>query len=157
MQPETLFDEQAFWAKYQHPNSEVVTVVNPTSSDYVFQATVDAAMDVRTGRPRSEARQYMVPKGGSQRFPGSIANMYLDQMSRQLAGEENRLDRMVDWTERAKYYDQLTADTEDLIASYTPNPAYVDDNQHVATDVEAEVPFAGAKRPGRPPVKTTES
>lgn len=157
MQPETQLDEQAFIAKYWHPNTEVVTVINPTGNDYIFKATVDASIDVKTGRPRPEMREYRVPKGGSERFPGSIANMYLDQMSRQLAQQDSRLDRMVDFTERAKYYDQLTADTEDLIASYSPNPAYTEDNQHVVEEVSAEVPFAGAKRPGRPPKIATES
>jgi len=151
MQPEPIIDEQGFIAKYWHPNTEVVTVINPTSDDYIFKATVDAGVDMKTGRPRPEMREYRVPKGGSERFPGSIANMYLDQMSRQLAQKDNRLDRMVDFSERAKYYDQLTADTEDLIAAYTPNPAYTDDNHSVKEEKKEEVPFSGARRPGRPP------
>jgi hypothetical protein len=144
----TIYDEQAFVAKYWHPNTEVVTVLNPTKNDYIFQATVDAAVDMKTGRPRPEQRQYQVKAGGSERFPGSIANMYLDQMSRQLAQTEERLDRMVDWTERSKYYDQLTADTEDLIASYVPNPIYAPQAVAPVTEsVAEELPFAGLKQP----------
>lgn len=154
MQPEPLFDEAAFIAKYWHPNTEVVTVTNPTSEDYIFSATVDATIDVKTGRPKPEMRQYRVPKGGTERFPGSIANMYLSQMSSNLAQKENRLDRMIDFTEKAKYYDQLTADSEDLIASYSPNPAFADDNQHIEAPVETEVPFAGAKPPAKVAAKS---
>lgn len=156
MQPEQVLDEQSFIAKYWHPNTEVVTVTNPTTEDYIFSATVDAKIDIKTGRPQPEMRQYRVKKGGSERFPGSIANMYLSQMSSILAQKEGRLERMIDFTEKSKYYDQLTADSEDLIASYSPNPAYAEDNQHVVAPVETEVPFAGAKR-GRPPKVATES
>lgn len=152
MQPEQILDEQAFIAKYWHPNTELITVLNPTTEDYIFKATVDATIDLKTGRPKPEMREYRVPKGGSERFPGSVANMYLSQMSSILAQKEGRLDRMIDFTERSKYYDQLTADTEDLIASYSANPAYAEDNSHVQKDTESEVPFAEAKRPpGRPP------
>lgn len=143
-----VYDEMAFTAKYWHPNTEIVTVLNPTTENYIFQATVDAAVDMRTGRPRPEARQYGVQAGGSERFPGSIANMYLDQMSRKLAQDENRLDRMVDFSERAKYYDQLTVDTEDLIASYVPNPAFTPQLEKTVETSTEEVPFAGLKQPG---------
>lgn len=147
MQP---LEEQDFNKKYWHSNTEVVTVINPRKEDYVFQATVDAGIDIATGRPKPEARQYRVPAGGTERFPGSIANMYLDQMSKILAQEDDRFERMVDFSEKAKYYDRLTADTEDLIASYVPNPAY--EQQEAVTEAKTEeVPFAKPL-----PAKTTQ-
>lgn len=147
MQPDQLLDEQSFIDKYWHTQTEMVEVTNPTKADYLFKVTVDAKIDRSTGKPVSEQRQYMVKAGGSERFNGYVANVYLDQMSRKLAQDDNRLDRMVDFTERAKYYDQLTADTEDLIASYVENPAYKDDNSVQTVDKPAEVPFAGVKEP----------
>jgi hypothetical protein len=145
MQPS--LEEQEFVTKYWHANTEVVTVINPTKDDYDFQATVDAGIDIATGRPKPEARQYRVPAGGTARFPGSVANMYLDQMSKLLSQQENKFERMVDFSTKAEYYDRLTADTEDLIQSYVPNPAY-DEKQETVTETKTEeVPFAEATKP----------
>lgn len=142
-----MMDEQAFTDKYWKKNTEIVEVLNPRTVDYVFQATVDTGIDVSTGRMKAEARRYMVKAGGSERFPGPIANMYLDQMSRILAQEDNRFDRMIDPSERAKYYDQLIVGTDDLISSYNELPQYAGIGEKTEDAAPKEEAFASVKQP----------
>lgn len=148
-------DETEFNDKYWHSNTKLVTVINPRTEDYIFQATIETGLDVTTGRMKSEARHYRVPAGGTEKFPGPIANMYLDQMSKLVAQDDEKIQFMIDYALKAQYYDDLTVSIEDLIHDYTPQKEYLNG----AVDDKAEEPeqaFAGASAPapkklGRPP------
>lgn len=149
-------DEQTFAKKYWHTNTQIVTVINPRKDDYVFQATTEVGVNLDTGRMKAETRTYRVPHGGQERFPGPIANMYLDQMSKLVAQDEDKIQFMVDWALKAQYYDQLIVSIEDLIHTYAPFPEYLDKPEQVASQPE-EIPFAEVKRkPGRPPAVASE-
>lgn len=137
-------DEQSFAKKYWHTNTQIVTVVNPRSEDYVFQATTEVGVDVATGRMRAETRSYRVPHGGQERFPGPIANMYLDQMSKLVAQDDEKIQYMIDYALRSQYYDDLIVAVEDLIHTYTPFPEYLDKGEKV-DEKEEEKPFADLK------------
>lgn len=139
-----MLDEQAFLAKYWYPSTHVVTVLNPRVADYQFQATVNVGLDMASGKPKVEPRQYMVKGGGKQRFPGPIANMYLDQMAKLIAQDDKNFGAFIDFTERAKYYDQLVVTTEDLIEQYHEFPQYKEEEK-VEESKPEEVPFAAAK------------
>lgn len=158
-------EETQFNDKYWHSNTEMVTVVNPRSEDYVFQATSETGIDTATGKMRSEARHYKVPAGGTERFPGTIANMYLDQMAKLVAQDDDKIQYMIDFSLKAQYYDQLTVSVEDLIHSFVPTAGYLDRPEHEETSATptpvTEVPFASVtpepKKLGRPPKATTEA
>lgn len=152
-----LVEEKDFNDKYWFSNTKIITVVNPRSEDYVFQATSDVGVDTATGKMKTEARKYRVKAGEHERFPGPIANMYLDQMSKLIAQDEEKFQFMIDFSLKAQYYDDLIVGVEDLMNTYHENPAYLN-NKAEEVDEEtpevAEEPFAAAKperKPGRPP------
>ena len=140
-------EEKEFNEKYWQTNTKLVTVSNPRSEDYVFQATTDSGVDIATGRMKSETRHYKVPAGGSERFPGPIANMYLDQMSKLVAQDEDKFQFMIDFSLKAQYYDQLIVSIDDLIHDYQPQKEYLNGtvNDPKEPVVEEETPFAGLK------------
>lgn len=138
-------------------------MINPRSEDYIFQATSDVGIDNATGKMKSEARTYRVKAGEHERFPGPIANMYLDQMAKLVAQDEDKFQFMIDFALKAQYYDQLIVSIEDLInATYTPFPEYLDKPKDEA-EIPVEKPFAAVKqetairKPGRPPKAPVEA
>jgi hypothetical protein len=158
-------DEKEFLEKYWFKNTEVITVTNPRDTDYVFQMMVETGLNPATGKMGQEQRTYIVPAGGSERFPGPIANLYLDQMAKLLAQDDDRIQFMVDFALKAQYYDDLIANKDDLIAQHVPQstPNYLKAAEQAP--VAQEQPFAGAvpaestpepKRMGRPPKVKTE-
>lgn len=138
-----------------------MTVVNPRKEDFVFQATSEVGVDTSTGKMKAEARTYRVKAGEHERFPGPIANLYLDQMSKLIAQDDNKFQFMIDFALKAQYYDDLIVDKESLINTYQPHPGYLDKPEEATeTAPAAEVPFAAAtaantekapRKPGRPP------
>lgn len=154
-------DETAFWDKYWHSNTKIVTVVNPRTEDYIFQAMSETGIDTATGKMRAEQRTYRVPQGGQERFPGPIANMFLDQMSKLVAQDDDKIQYMIDFALRAQYYDDLTVGIEDLIHTYTPFPEYLEKPAEDAEKKPEEIPFGGAtyepKKLGRPPKAPAEA
>lgn len=149
-------EEQQFIEKYWQTNTKIVTVVNPRTEDFVFQAVVEVGVDMNTGKMKAEPRHYRVIAGKTERFPGTIANMYLDQMTKILAQEEEKFQFLIDFALKAQYYDQLIVDIEDLINSYIPRTEYLEDkNIEVETIQEEAFPDAKPKL-GRPPKVQTE-
>jgi hypothetical protein len=139
-------EETDFNAKYWYKNTQLVTVVNPRSEDFVFQSTVETGVNPSTGRNESETRKYIVKAGSKQRFPGTITNMYLDQMSKLVAQDDNKITNLIDFSVKAKYYDDLTVSVEDLIRGYEPMPEFLEGQvNEVATAKVEEKPFAAAK------------
>lgn len=161
-------DEQQFNEKYWYSNTKIITVANPRSEDYIFQATTEVGVDMVTGKMKSETRQYRVAAGKEERFPGPIANMYLDQMAKLVAQDEEKIQFMIDYALKAQYYDDLIVGIEDLINTYQSHPAYLDKPETkpeaVNTTLQTEEePFAAvkaetaARKPGRPPKAVAEA
>lgn len=152
-------EEKEFNDKYWFSNTKVVTVVNPRTEDFIFQSTNDVGIDTATGKMKSETRQYRVVHGSEERFPGPIANLYLDQMTKMLAQDDDKIQFLIDFALKSQYYDDLIVGVEDLINTYQSHPAYLDRSNEVETPVdEPEKPFANAepeevpkRKPGRPP------
>jgi hypothetical protein len=148
-------DETVFNDKYWHSNSVIVTVANPRNEDYKFSAVAQAGLDSGTGKMREEQRHYRVPAGGSERFPGPIANIYLDQMTKLLAQEEDKIHFLIDYALKAQYYDRLTVATEDPSQGYQEErPSYLDQPSDVDNKQTTEVPFAEVKSKMGRPAKT---
>lgn len=121
-----------------------------------------------TGRMKSETREYRVAAGQEERFPGPIANLYLDQMAKLVAQDDEKIQFMIDFKLKAQYFDDLIVGVEDLINTYTSHPAYLD-KPETKPESEAdaakrepleETPFPAAnapdtpnvaRKPGRPP------
>lgn len=154
-------EEAEFWDKYWKKNTEIITVVNPRNEDYIFQAMVDTGFDQIAGKSKIEARHYKVAAGGNERFPGPIANIYLDQMAKLIAQDEDNIQHMSDFALRAQYYDDLIVSIEDLIKSYeAPTPDYLNRPTAEPVETKEDKPFAGVEQPkkvGRPPKAKTEA
>jgi hypothetical protein len=147
-------EEKEFAAQYWFTSNFVITVTNPRSEDFAFNAVVQVGYDPSTGKVKEESRTYTVPKGGSQRFTGPVANIYLSLMSKIIAQEEDRFSNYIDPSVRAEYYDQLIAAKEDLIDNYRAfdQPENVVAPEVSAVAVEQAFPTVNApKKPGRPP------
>lgn len=134
-------EETDFHKKYYFGLMKIVTVVNPRSEDYTFGATIQGSMNMETGRMQDEQRTYQVKAGTHQRLPGPIANMYLDQMSKLIAQDDNKFQFMIDFALKAQYYDDLIIDVQDIIDTYQPMPQYLQ-KEEVKEEI-AEAPFAG--------------
>lgn len=124
-------EEKDFNEKYWQNSMKLVTVRNPTKDDYTFQATIETGVDITTGKAKTEQRHYIVKGGAEERLVGPVANMYLDQMSKIIAQNENKFQHMIDYSLRAQYYDRLIVDIEDLVNHYTPHPQYIDEPAEV--------------------------
>lgn len=143
MEQATPLDEKSFWEKYYFENSTHVMVVNPLTTDYSFQMVVQLGIDRNTGRQHEEARKFAIKAGGKERWVGSVANLYLDQMAKKQAQDADRFGDIGDWNARARYYDDLIVDIADPYAtgSYIPYDPTSINAPSVNTPV-AEVPFA---------------
>lgn len=144
MEQSEVLDEKSFQDKYWFDNYVHITVLNPTIKDFVFQMMIQTGMDRDKGKPREESRTFRVPAGGRERFVGSVANLYLDKMSKLLAQQEENFGSIADWNARAKYYDDLIADRDDPFADQAFVPY---DEASIATQkVEpiVEQAFSGA-------------
>lgn len=140
---EQIIDEKAFLDKYNFDNYVHITVSNPTTKDFTFLMMIQTGIDRQTARPREEHRTFMVPAGSRERFVGSVANLYLDQMSKQIAQDAGTFGDISDWGARAKYYDDLIVSIDDpfhdaAFVSYEEQPKAAAD----MTAGAAEVPFA---------------
>lgn len=135
-------DEMQFVKKYYFDHLKMVTVKNPRNEDYVFGATIEAGIDVATGKLRSEQRTYRVKAGERERLPGPMANMYLDQMAKLIAQDQDKFRFLIDFALKAQYYDDLIIDVIDLIETYQPLPQYLQKSEEEIKESREE-PFAG--------------
>jgi hypothetical protein len=147
-------EEKDFYQKYWYTNAQLITVKNPrppmmendVTGDYLFSCVVQTGIDISTGKAKEESRQYLVKAGGTESFPGPIANIYLDQMSKLLAQDEGKIQHMIDFSLRAAYYDRLTTEVRDLTAAYQQQtPDYLKPATAEAPVGPPEEAFAGAK------------
>lgn len=136
-------DEKQFVEKYNFDNLKMVTIVNPTSEDFTFGITMETSVDISNGQMKSETKQYVVRAGDKERLPGVAANLYLDQISKKIAQEEDRFALYPDFAERAKYYDDLIVEVEDMLGSFQSLPQYTDVEEDTAD--EQEKPFETIK------------
>lgn len=96
--------------KYWFNSLQMVTVINPKNAEWPFMV---------------EGRHFVIGPKATERFPGIIANVYLDQMSKILAQDDDNLGFMADPNLMRHYYDKLIIDVEDLISQTSPVPAYM--------------------------------
>jgi hypothetical protein len=114
-----------FSKTYWFNSLQMVTVVNPTADDYPFMV---------------EMRHFVVKAGATEKLPGAIVNIYLDQMSKILAQGDNKLGFMADPNLMRVYFDKLIVDVENLVPEYNPTPAWMQGVAPSAIGQAAETP-----------------
>lgn len=148
-------EEADFVRRYGFNNFKIVTVSNPTTEDHEFQITMEVGVDPATGKLKTEARQYVVKAGASERFPGVVAQKYLDEMAKKLAQQEKKFGLYVDLNTRGEYYDRLIVDVEDLVSGPVEFEHLKPQEIAAESESEPEAAFAGindtaeSKRRGR--------
>lgn len=126
--------QDEFSKKYVFNNFRLYTVMNPLTTVFKFKCTTEVGFDQELRRAISETREYEVPAGGSQRFPGPVAGLYLDQMAKLVAQRDGKFARFIDYSFRDELYHDLIADEEDLINNYRAFPQYDKPLDQGATD-----------------------
>lgn len=112
-----------FKDRYWFTSLQMVTVLNPTW----YREGGDGTPVSRDYEFMVEMRHFIVRAGQTERFPGVIANVYLDQMSKIIAQNEEKLSFMSDPAMKKIYYDKLIVNVEDLAPIYNPTAAYLRD------------------------------
>jgi hypothetical protein len=109
---QNVFSKDDFNKKYWFNTLQMVTVINPLTYDWPFMV---------------EMRHFIVKAGSHESFPGVIANVYLDQMSKILAQDDDKLGFMADPALKKLYYDKLIVSVESLVHEHDNTPAYLKD------------------------------
>lgn len=110
-----------FKDSYWFNSLQMVTVINPAW----YREGGNGTPITRDYEFMVEMRHFIVRAGNEERFPGTIANVYLDQMSKIIAQNEEKLSFMSDPAMRKVYYDKLIVEVEELAPVYNPVPAYL--------------------------------
>lgn len=114
-----------FVEKYWFSNLQMITIRNPLDDDVVFM---------------HEMRTYGIKAKTENRFPGSIANLYLDQMARILAQKDNDLGAIADAAKCGAYYDELIVHVEESAPEYSQEFGFATVPKNVST-IEPKQPF----------------
>lgn len=127
MQPNVMpLTKEEFWKVYWFSPLQMVTLKNP--QDYPFQFMV-------------EMRNFVIKPGAVEKFPGTVANLYLDQMTKIMAQNDDKLTLLSDFAFRKLYYDKLIQDVESLIKEESNVPAYLKDiPDHLKVEATDETP-----------------
>jgi hypothetical protein len=143
-QPATIMPmtKDEFWKTYWFSPLQMVTLVNP-KYDYTFMV---------------EGRNFFIKSGATEKLPGTVANVYLSQMSRIMAQDDDKMQYLSDFALMRQYYDKLIVDVENMVKEVSNTPAYLSDvPAHVrASDAPETPPWqqpAAPQAPVTPPVE----
>lgn len=105
---------------------QMVTVINTKSYNYPFMV---------------EGRNYMIKAGSKEKVPGTIANVYLSQMTRIQAQDDDKMQYLSDYALMRQYYDKLIVNVDDLISEVDSAPAYLSNTpEHMKVTGAPETP-----------------
>lgn len=119
MQPLT---KKEFWDKYWFTPLQMVTIVNPKETDYPFMV---------------EMRSFVIKAGATEQMPGTVANVYLSQMTKILAQDDEKMEHLSDFQLMKVYYDKLIVDVKSLMPEANTVPSYLKD---VSETMKADAP-----------------
>lgn len=131
--------QKEFNEKYWFSPLQMVTLINPKSEDYLFLV---------------ENRHFVVRAGSKEKMPGTVANVYLSQMTRILAQDEDKMQYLSDVALMKQYYDRLIVDVESLINEVNLQPAYL---SQVPETMRAEAPETPPWQQETPPSAIPET
>lgn len=111
-----------FWKQYWFTPMHMVTLVNPKETDYHFMV---------------EMRNFVIKAGAQETMPGTVANVFLSQMTRILAQDDDKMEHLSDFALMKKYYDKLIVNVKNLVPNLDNTPSYLKD---VPETMKAETP-----------------
>lgn len=145
MQPNTIMPKtkDEFWRVYWFSPLQMVTLVNPKSYDYPFMF---------------ELRNFVIKKGSKEKLPGTVANLYLSQMTRIMAQDDGKMEHLSDFALMENYYKSLIVDVENMVKDVDTTPAYLKDMpQHMAVSQEETPPWQQSVEPVPSSIPETNS
>lgn len=110
MQPTAPLTSKEFWDVYWFQPTDLVTLINPLTTDYNFMV---------------EMRHFVVRAGSQEQMPGTVANVYLSEMTRLLAQVEDKFQHLSDLNLMKEFYDRLIVDKKSLLQEADTRPAYL--------------------------------
>lgn len=122
----TPITKEEFVQRYWFSTLQMVTVINPKNYEFPFMV---------------EGRHFVIAASSKERFPGIIANVYLDQMARIMAQDKDELGFLADPTLKKLYYDQLIVNVESLVNEASSVPSYL---RNVPTSAIRQAPVERA-------------
>lgn len=118
--------KEEFWANYWFSPLQMVTLINPKSYDYKFMV---------------ENRNFIIRAGANEKMPGTVANVYLSQMTRIMAQDDDKMSFLSDFALMRQYYDSLIVDVISLISEDHSQPAYLSSvPAHMRVESEPDTP-----------------
>lgn len=122
MNPTQPLTKKEFWSVYWFTPLHMVTLINPLADDYKFMV---------------EMRHFVVRAGATEQMPGTVANVYLSQMTRILAQMEDKMEFLSDFMLMKQYYDRLIVDSKSMMPEDNSQPAYL---AQVPTSMQGQAP-----------------
>lgn len=117
-----LMTKQEFYDKYWFSPLQMVTLINPKAEDYRFMV---------------EMRPLVIRAGVKEEMPGTVANVYLNQMTRIMAQDDDKMQFLSDFNLMKVYYDKLIVDVKNLMPEANLQPTYL---QHVPERMKENIP-----------------
>jgi len=118
--------KEEFWKVYWFSPLQMVTLINPKPYDYKFMV---------------EMRNFIIKAGAKEKMPGTVANIYLSQMTRIMAQDEDKMNFLSDFALMRQYFDKLIVDVENLVKDVDNTPTYLKDiPAHMRTTDAPEAP-----------------
>ena len=139
MQPHMPMTKEEFWSKYWFTPMQLVTLINPKADDCMFMV---------------EGRHFTIKAGATEQMPGTVANIYLNHMTRIMAQDDDRLELMSDFNLMKIYFDKLIVNVKDMMQETDNTPAYLRDlPEHMRAEEPELPPWQQDKAPKTPEVK----
>jgi len=110
MSPDTSLTRKEFYERYWFTPLQMITLINPKVEDYKFMV---------------EMRHFVIRAGAQEQMPGTVANVYLSQMTRILAQDEDKMQFLSDYNLMKQYFDRLIVDVKSMIQEVELQPAYL--------------------------------
>jgi hypothetical protein len=124
-------------ARYWFSPLQMIQLVNPRDTDYRFMV---------------EMRHFIIKASDNVSLPGTVANVYLSQMTRILAQEDNKMQHLSDYNLMAQYYDKLIVDVTSMVQEVNNEPAYLSKMPARTLDTPTETPPWQNKQAQQAPV-----
>lgn len=142
MEQSEPLDEKSFADKYIFDNYVHVMVINPNTEDYKFTMMVETGIDRSTAKTRIEKRTFLVKAASKESYVGSVANLFLEGITKQTMQQDKTFSQYNDFNARAKYYDKFIVAVDDPFndSSFVPYPDDLATKQAVVP--VQEQPFA---------------
>jgi len=102
--------KKQFYDKYWFTPFDMVKIRNIKSEDFRFMV---------------EMRHFIIRANSELNVPGTVANVYLNQMTKILAQDEEKMHLLSDYNFRAEFYDRLIVETSNNMPVMDSTPEYL--------------------------------